>query len=431
MNRNRPLLALLAPLTSLALTLGASTAFGFAEDLCYLSDGSGVTNCNQLACAPGVQTPACIAGTLANAGQIAQTTSGGRSMVHTDSTYYLAQAVGFDAEAAYWIAAYNEATDLGQYVPADRDGNLLVDPADCNVSPLPAGCEYVTAVIDGVTRTNGPTGGMVLHYGAPMNDDGALLDGLHPDVHDEDHEVLLVNLRNWLYSTGEGCTAGLTVLSSGGDYATGPTCYETASGGGELSYYVPLIGITENGGLPITADLGPQIITDGADPIYADEIDLAVGTAHVEAAKLGIYVHAAADRISHHICEDTSALEGPDGGDFTIDYDEDECGQPIHAFRHAQEVGVNQSALPAADRTTQAALELMYDELRAYAAFKGHARMGSGTAAYRSYVIQRVLSSLQVANGAARQDALIGTFATGGQACSSAFKLCFPAMPGM
>ncbi len=42
---------------------------------------------------------------------------GGRSLVHTDSTYIIARKVGFSVRDAYWIAAYSEATDLGTFVP--------------------------------------------------------------------------------------------------------------------------------------------------------------------------------------------------------------------------------------------------------------------------------------------------------------------------
>ena len=47
----------------------------------------------------------------------------GRSMVHADSTYFIALALGYRSDVAYWIAAYNEVTDYAQYVPIDQCGN--------------------------------------------------------------------------------------------------------------------------------------------------------------------------------------------------------------------------------------------------------------------------------------------------------------------
>src|SRR5689334_20347507 len=46
----------------------------------------------------------------------------GRSMIHADSTYFIAQALGYRSDVAYWIAAYNEVTDYTQYVPIDQCG---------------------------------------------------------------------------------------------------------------------------------------------------------------------------------------------------------------------------------------------------------------------------------------------------------------------
>src|SRR5215217_5471567 len=46
----------------------------------------------------------------------------GRSMVHAESTFFIAQALGYRSDVAYWIAAYNEVTDYGQYVPIDQCG---------------------------------------------------------------------------------------------------------------------------------------------------------------------------------------------------------------------------------------------------------------------------------------------------------------------
>jgi hypothetical protein len=45
---------------------------------------------------------------------------GGRSLVHSDSTYLMAQIIGYTPWQAYQIAIYNEATDQSDYVPFDQ-----------------------------------------------------------------------------------------------------------------------------------------------------------------------------------------------------------------------------------------------------------------------------------------------------------------------
>src|SRR5262245_54194464 len=70
----------------------------------------------------------------------------GRSMIHADSTYFIAQALGYRPDVAYWIAAYNEVTDYALYNPIDQCGNV----ASANNS----GKNFMAAPFNGFQRTN-------------------------------------------------------------------------------------------------------------------------------------------------------------------------------------------------------------------------------------------------------------------------------------
>ena len=120
----------------------AGNAHAFLEDLCLPRRGTSgaMTWCLQPTCLNPQPNKACPA-------QIAEfaTIMPGRSMVHHDSTYFIAQAVGFRANVAYWIAAYNEVADYTQYVPIDQCG---VQAASVNT-----GRDFITAQFNGFQRT--------------------------------------------------------------------------------------------------------------------------------------------------------------------------------------------------------------------------------------------------------------------------------------
>src|SRR4029078_3331862 len=87
--------------------------------------------------------------------------------------------------------------------------------------------------ISGVVRTDRTSGGSLLHVIAPYNHglDTPVpgIDGLHPDPADAETEVTLANFRAWALAASSAarpaCTAGFTVQSPAGDYATGASCY--------------------------------------------------------------------------------------------------------------------------------------------------------------------------------------------------------------
>ncbi|MCB9766474.1 MAG: hypothetical protein H6739_42260 [Alphaproteobacteria bacterium] len=343
-------------LSALSLLFVSAPAFAFAEDLCF--DG-GVENCYDVPCNSSNATPACAANALSDA--IALLASDGRSMLHMDATFFIAQALGFDFEDAHMLAAYNEATDLGQYVPFDIDGDQMVYPFQCSGLFQPAACDYVTLDISGVTRLSTDTGGSQAHGGAPFNPSGSSpvsgVDGQHPDVTDAEHELLLYQWRAWVFGDQDtACAVGITEQSGTGEYANGDECYD-----GSIDSELALLGSATISA--VDYDLGEQILEDGTTPVVASDLDTLLSDPQL--AKMGIYLHVLQDRVSHHICGDDSVLykDSSTGHDFIFEYSSTECGGGTHALRHAWEVGFDQSSLSSPFRNIEPALEATWDEL--------------------------------------------------------------------
>lgn len=416
--RKYPLSAALAVAMAFALP---HLAHAFAEDVCYLPDGGGIDNCVPLppSCEPaGTVSAQCRADALRVVRAQGNTFVGGRSTIHADVSHLLAQAVGFSADSAYWIAAYNEATDLGTFTPYDMNG-----------LPVPGG--WTTATLDGLERTNFADGGVLFHFHAPRNGGwdrpSPTIDGLEPDVHDADSEVFLANLRSWALdaSSVPQCTAGLTAPTEAGDYATGSDCFALSDGmpGSVVGAIAAVGGTAVNFSLPTGLQVVVTSDTTGGDPLTSDSFDAIVGSEHALDARLGVYLHALGDRVSHHVCTDASVLTGPDAdGEFTEYMDNSDCVQTLHAVRHAWETGVDYSLLDEADRTTEAALDAVYDELLVFAQARGTLRSEASRAAYREELLAAVTGVLQNEDAAAR----IGSLA--GIACAHGFEP-FPGAP--
>ncbi|NTX35882.1 hypothetical protein HUA78_15645 [Myxococcus sp. CA033] len=354
-----------------------AAARAFAEDVCYPKGSGTVANCTTLpkSCSLKEPTsPRCRAEALEVLLSAPNKFDGGRSVVHSDATYLMARAVGFSFSDAYWIAAYDEATDLGQFIPRDIYGQ-----------PVPGAADLTTVDVSGLVRTNLSTGGVLYHYLAPYNGVLAVpptgVNGLAPEVDDADTEVMLAHTRAWAME-GAGaaaplCTAGLTVASPGGDLATGSACYTDK--GGESVEVKGLIGLYDDLAIPFTLSTGEQVISvasdSGAPPVLSNQFDTWVGggASHVADARLGIHLHALADRISHHVCTDRAEFVGPLGvdGGFRQDFTGHECGQGLHSLRHLYEIGVDFSKLSPQDRTTAATLSAVYDELVVFARLRG------------------------------------------------------------
>ncbi|MFD1812163.1 hypothetical protein [Rhodococcus gannanensis] len=356
-------------LTTVLLTVvGATFAFappqaqGFAEDICYTPGGAPPHNCAPLPppCpADDPNGPLCGLEAFVRYGYTLRQPLGGRSLVHSDSTYIIARTVGFSERDAYWIAAYDEATDLGTFVPRDANG-----------APVPDAAALTTADISGLVRTHFATGGFLFHFLPTMRGPGdPEPDGLRPDVDDPAHEVMLTHVRRWAMA-GPGsavplCTGGFTNPSASGDYATGAECFDDPDPtqiNGTYSVQAPLA-------IPFTNMTGPQVISDG---VLAPQFDSWVG-AESWNARIGIYIHALADRISHHACTDAGTVTAPSAErpDFRIDLNKPTCDQGPHAVRHEYETGVDVTGIEPEDRTTEAALSMIFDELSEFAQVRG------------------------------------------------------------
>jgi hypothetical protein len=402
--------ALAAALAAGAILTPARDAAAFAEDLCYAPGGGPLANCGPLpeVCRPaGTDTAACKVALIAVVARQRNASDGGRSSVHTDVTFLLAQAVGFSATDAYWIAAYDESADLGAFEIRDNDSRPV------------GGGALATASVTGLVRTDAMSGGVLLHVIAPYNHGRATpppgIDGLHPDPTDAATEVTLANFRAWALATSSAakpaCTAGLTVQSAAGDHATGATCFAP---GTPIQAAIRLFGPLD---LPFATQAGPQLVQDSSTPVRAPDFDALVATdgahdasaGHAADARLGVYLHLLADRITHHVCTDRSVISGPSASGFSVDLTDPECAQGIHLLRHAWETGVDYARLLPQDRTTLAMLQAVHQELVAFARARGVLRPGADLPATRAAYtgeLARALQTFQAADRVAALDAV-------------------------
>ena len=373
---------------ALAAYTWSPAASAFMEDICYPNGGgSAPQNCLTLpaVCQPvGSTTPACrtfmsTQFLLEGSGQ----QQGARSMVHADATFLLAQSVGFSTDDAWWIAAFDEVCDYGTFQAYDMKGE-----------PLDAATQ--TPTLEGFLRSNTATGGTFFHYVSTYADGSGSpapgLDGLVPDVTDESTEFFLAHLRRWA-KAGSGpsrvlCTGGLTTESDAGSHGTGTDCYPLGGGQGatDAGNIVWSTAIFAAGKTITTTNAsGLQVIhrPDGGAVVLSPDFDSIVGatdggSARIMDARLGIYVHALADRISHNACTDTATMAGPSGDGWTESWTTGACDQGYHVLFHAWETGVDFSKVPAANQTTVSALRAVHSELLSFANTRGVA--GSSTA---------------------------------------------------
>ncbi|MGW6379211.1 hypothetical protein ACWFRB_24405 [Rhodococcus sp. NPDC055112] len=387
-------------LAAAALVIAPPQAQGFAEDICYSPGGAPPHSCSPLPPPCPLDDPngpICGLEAFARYGYTLRQPLGGRSLVHADSTYIIARTVGFSERDAYWIAAYDEATDLGTFAPRDVNGQLVADAA-----------ALTTKDIGGLVRTHFATGGFLFHFLPTMPgplDPGS--NGLRPDVDDPAHEVMLTHVRRWaMAGPGSGtplCTAGFTNRSANGDYATGAACYDDpqpAQINGVYSVQSPVA-------IPFTNTTGEQVISGD---VRSSQFDSWIGDDSWN-ARIGIYIHALGDRISHHACTDAGTITppAPDRPDFRIDLNKPTCDQGPHAVRHEYETGVDFAGLEPEDQTTEAALSMVYDELVEFARIRGTLDAEATTPATKQALVNDgLLPALEVRNPVERMAAVTG-----------------------
>lgn len=357
-------------LSLIVCLLAVTPAHAFLEDLCLpRRNNQGVLSwCIRPEC-PLAPNRACPA-QLADFGTIQP----GRSMIHADSTYFIALALGYRPDVAYWITAYNEVTDFGKYEPIDQCGV----PASSSNS----GRNYMAAPFDGFKRTNNNTDGPLDHYIVNFSPNGQGTDvhgaggvqALYPFHYpkpgypvriDDTYQKTLANLRQWAMiptdDPGLLCTVGLT---QGNDQ-----CLT-----GQITGTVPLI-MASTAGVPLNVPAGRKVLnwTSATDIDYYDELgaylkdpDKTTGTlwmdrqprpVPVQIARIGLYLHALQDASSHATYCGDNAPSPPGGGDpgtymyLTNDNQVNvvfgsSCAASPHLASHIQETGTGDNPLP-------------------------------------------------------------------------------------
>lgn len=388
----------------LALFTLTQPAYGFFEDLC-LPRRKGEPPLYWCV------NPNCLTQPNPNVACIQQaidfaTVAPGRSMLHADSTYFLAQAVGYRADVAYWIAAYNEVTDYTQYVPIDQCGNqaandyTLQNGTSTQQTSPNTGRDYITAQFNGFQRTNANTDGPLDHYVLSFSPNGQGTDAhgamgvqaLYPlyyprpgyPVHiDTTYQKTLANLRQWAMlpdanDPGLLCTVGLL-------NADGTGCLT----GGDIVGSVPLLMNNPNAVFTFqNVHLGRKVLNiDSAGNItYYPQLaswlaDPAKTTGKlwkspkptpvpVQLARLGLYLHILQDTSSHSTyCGDAAPTPpgGCDSGTYMFMNGNNvnlsfsaSCATGPHLAGHVQETGTNTNPLPLRDYV---ALNNTLDEL--------------------------------------------------------------------
>lgn len=393
-----------------AVLSGASTAHAFLEDLCLPRRGRGGTLswCVRPTCAGGNNPNRACPAQLAEFATIMP----GRSMIHMDSTYFIAQALGYRADVAYWIAAYNEVTDYTQYVPIDQCGvqaanqNAIANEMTLQTAPN-SGADYITAEFNGFQRTNVNTDGPLDHYIVNFSPNGQGTDvhgaggvqALYPFYYprpgypariDDVYQKTLANLRQWgmLRTTDPGvlCTVGLTETASDGT----TRCVE----GKTITGAVPLIMASAQG-VPLNVPTGRKVLdydtSNNAAPqiTYYEELGswlkdetkttgklwLAANPTPVpvQLARLGLYLHALQDASSHATYCGDDAPSPPGGSDpgtyMYLSGDNvqvsfgSSCATGPHLASHVQETGTGDAPLPL---RVYVALNNTVDELVAF-----------------------------------------------------------------
>lgn len=369
-------------------------AAGFDDDLCF-DAASGWRNCypappEDLDCTPGPGKDG-LDGKKSPCGEWAQKMYTdqvgqfpGRSTMHADATFLLAQIAGLTPAAAYWVAAYTEAVDQGVFRPRlTRPG----DPHDGAVSDP----ELHSADLTGLNRFHLCAGASEFHYLVrSLPDDGTLALGDEDGKGSlaerlatqgyADGDAQLTQTREWALAkhdrprlcinglkepkadaenwsekwyAGDGsdqCYCSAPFEQKSWDSPGGPRC-SAQSVKWDVSFlgYITWTLYTRSGDQPLSfkhteksnqkfdpmnlfwyqARLKKCPAQEYEDVVWADDLEQHLdrasgrfegGPVPVELARFGIYMHQLQDAYSHHTCYDHSHMEGPEEGYFNIKY---------------------------------------------------------------------------------------------------------------
>ncbi len=388
-------------LKRLGLLMGLTTlnAYGFGVDVCFNSPDSKsppIRNCLSIEKNCRTSNLSTEKSTMCQlkalydgvSGLIAkgETIAGGRSLVHADSTYFMAQLIGFSPWQAYQMMIYSEATDQAEYTAFSQQGKKLLTDTEaiqCRTNwhtDMPRKCLLLTPELNGIYKFSFKTGGMLLHLHARFSPNGKpppvpLFPTDYFSEENASFERLLTNFRAWVFNERrDACAAGITQKMNLPDAIHAP-CENTQH---TLKSPISLfsVGLSR---VPFVTNLGTLILNANKNNETA-KLVLATNknfqryiTPHdVNFAKMGVFVHALADRYSHHMCTDNSYFYKEENNHYTSVYSAKPCAQGSHFLWHTWEQGTNQSDtnLSTLHQTMRPALEAVYDQLLSYAKYQ-------------------------------------------------------------
>lgn len=405
-------------------------AHAFGVDVCFNSPTSGqapIRNCigvEQICrtsnLGPAQQVGCRVAATADSLSGLSGTNAiiGGRSLLHSDSTYLMAQLIGYTPWQAYQVMIYDEATDQSEYTAFDQNGaQILSDQviADCRAQwgPLmPSQCRILSPVMNGLYKFNDQTGGMLLHLHARFSPNGAAppvigypANYLSPA--NARYEPLVNNLRAWVFGQRpNACVSG--ILARVPMPAGVPVPCEARDRVLDSPQSFFAAGVTRLK-IPFSSDLGTLVVNaDSRGTVRAEDRSLQAYIRPQDAsfAKMGIFLHSLADRYSHHECTNRSWFYRQVSGNYTSKYDAVACGQGSHFLWHAWEQGTVQSTdnLEPQHQTMRPALEAVFDQLVGYAPLR---RVPVNTTLDRRELIDRLVGVLEIYDPQQRLDAMV------------------------
>jgi hypothetical protein len=267
--------------------------------------------------------------------------------------------------------------------------------------------------MNGVYKFNNQSGGMLLHLHARFSPDGSEPPsiGLPANYFSPAHapyEPLLTNLQDWAMNRREdACVAGILVRNTGGAPASIPC--EVRDRVIKSPQSVFALGVPQLQ-IPFYSNLGRLIIheDDNGQVQATDASFQGFVTPHqLDFAKLGIFLHAYADRVSRHMCTDRSWFQQEASGDYDSTYDQVFCAQGSHFLWHAWEQGTDQSTanLESEFQTMQPALEGIWAQLLEYAGMNQILRLQPGFD--QAELIRELIVILSLYDPNTRLDAMV------------------------
>jgi hypothetical protein len=273
-------------------------------------------------------------------------------------------------------------------------------------------CLLITRVMSGVYKFNAPSGGMLLHLHArfsttPEAPPVAAFPTDYFSTENAPNEPLVNNLRDWVFGVRrDACVGGIVVPASEPSNLPQPCGVRGRVLASPQSFFAAGFSRLQ---IPFESKLGRLIINqDDAGTVVASDLAFRtfVSPHALRFAKPGIFLHALADRASHHSCTDRSWFYLLPNGNYTSKYDSVACGQGSHFLWHAWEQGADQSSdnLTPEHQTMRPALGDVYDQLLAYATAL---RLPVRANLDKATIIDRLIVVLQIYDPQQRLDAMV------------------------